>query len=203
MFKKEKLVKKDNYVVHFEAALSNKDVALGFHEFLKSECNEEPWLFLNEVNELKELKENQIHTKIKRIIEKYMEKDSELQINISFETLKKTLSLVEDSQEKKIPKEELIQFFDEISESIRLQLRHDSWKRFYRSKFCENLIQKYYLDSTICSPTTTIQSFYKEDHFEHPFVDDSEFEFGDNLMEDSYDWEVRKKKNFLIYSFES
>eukprot|EP01080_Neovahlkampfia_damariscottae_P012884 gene12884-7305_t len=186
-----KKVNKENYIVNFEAALSKKEIAIVFENFLKSEFNQEPWLYLQQVKELHELKEeNRIITKIESITENFLQKNSKNELNISYELQKKTLTLLKDLKEKKVEVQQAMDNLENIAETIRVQLRHDPWKRFYRSKSCEDIIQKYYNDSTVCSPATTVQYYYKDDHFEHPFIDDSDFEFGNNLFEDSYDWEL-------------
>eukprot|EP01080_Neovahlkampfia_damariscottae_P010875 gene10875-3491_t len=95
--------------------------------------------------------------------------------------------MLQDLIEIKVEVQQAMDNLENIADSIRAQLCHDPWKRFYRSKSCEDIIQKYYNDSTICSPATTVQYYYKDDHFEHPFIEDSDFEFGNNLFEDSYD----------------
>jgi hypothetical protein len=182
---KNRNIKKEMYCVHFEASLTNKSVGDAFKDFLKTEFNEDSWNFLEEVKKLKEVKDkDQISTLCAKIFEIYFKDDSKFQLNISSESkenLKKNFSQgIEPNTE----------MFNVIEESVKSQLRHDSWKRFYRSKFCEEIIFQNYNDSSICSPVTTLQYFYNKEFFEHPHLDDSDFDFGNILLEDSFEWEV-------------
>jgi hypothetical protein len=183
---KNRNIKKEMYCVHFEASLTNKSVAEAFKEFLKTEFNEDSWNFLEEVKKLKETKEKEEITNCcVKIFERYLSDESKFQLNISSESkenLKKNFNFQGVEPDTKM--------FDFIEESVKGQLRHDSWKRFYRSKYCEEIIYQHYNDSSICSPVTTLQYFYNKDFFVHPHLDDSDFDFGNILLEDSFEWEV-------------
>jgi hypothetical protein len=185
---KKNKVKKEDFVIHFESSLTHRSVGNAFQDFLKTEFNQEPWEFIKEVQKLKEVKEKtQIYKKIESIYQTFIQVKSEKELNLSSVTRKKLESLKESESMN-------IDFFDEIVGSVLAQLKHDSWKRFYRSKYCDQIIYQHYEDNTICSPITTLQYFYEKEYFEHCDISDHDFDFGLTLMEDNYNWEV----NFLF-----
>eukprot|EP01080_Neovahlkampfia_damariscottae_P010993 gene10993-3699_t len=80
--------------------------------------------------------------------------------------------------------------FEEISRIVKHEMYHDPWKRFLRTKVCEKIIFKYQNDSMICSPQITEKFNYTDEYFEHPFIYKQDFKFSEELMKDSFDWEL-------------
>jgi hypothetical protein len=196
-------IRKEDFIVVFESSLKNKSVGSAFFQFLKSEFNEEPWIFLDEIQQLKEMKdETKILKKIKQLYETFIEEKSKCELNISSTKRENLKMLISKETEKWTLETNPLEIYDEVVETIIGQLRHDSWKRFYRSKFCEDIILKYHDDSSVCSPLTTLQFFYEPKHFENIDILDSDFDFGKTLLEDNYNWElVGSKAEYQVNSY--
>jgi hypothetical protein len=196
-------IRKEDFIVLFEASLKNKNIGSAFFEFLKSEFNEEPWIFLDEVQQLKEMKdETKILKRINQLYETFIEEKSKYELNISSTTRENLKKIISHESKKWTLETNPSEIFDEVVETMIGQLRHDSWKRFYRSKYCEEIILKYHDDSSICSPLTTLQYFYEPEYFENVDILDSDFDFGKTLLEDNYNWElVGSKAEYQVNSY--
>ena len=184
------------FVLHFESVFTNDEIAKEFQKFLKSEINEEPWIFLLQVKELKVSKN--VVSNTMEIIENHLLETSKYEINIS---AKVKSTILDDFETQKnnvewkfhLPPNEL---FSEITKIVKEEMYHDPWKRFIRTKICEKLIYKYQHDSTVCSPQVTQKFSYTDDYFNHPFVFQQDFNFGQELFKDNFDWEVNGKNFF-------
>eukprot|EP01080_Neovahlkampfia_damariscottae_P010992 gene10992-3698_t len=179
------------FVLHFDSVFSNQEIGKEFHSFLKTEFNEEPWLFLCEVKKLQEGK--QLVTKTLEIIENHLLESSKYEINVSG---KVKFPVLKDFESQKNNLEEWMfdatpdKLFDEICKIIKDELYHDPWKRFLRTKVCEKIIFKYQNDSMICSPQITEKFNYTDEYFQHRFIFKQDFDFGEELMKDNFQWEL-------------
>jgi hypothetical protein len=188
--KQEKLDKR-NFMIHFNAALTNKTVGNLFLKFLKSEFNEEPWNFLNQINLMKELKEKgEKMNKIEEIIQDYLLKDSKYEINVSGKLKTESNLKFKDFTENEKEIDELNGFFKDIVKVLHGELFHDPWKRFIRSKYCDEIIKQFQLDPSVCSPQITQYFSYSDDYFKQLFIEDDDFKFAFLLFEDNFHWEV-------------
>jgi hypothetical protein len=180
------------FTLHYESVFTNPDISKEFQKFLQSEFNNEPFLFLEDVKNLKETK-NFIPKTIE-IIEKYIVNNAKCEVNISG---KSKLSILQGYELQKLNLEEwkfeksFDVLFDEISKILKEEMYHDPWKRFLRTKTCVKLMEKYKDDSTICSPQITEKFDYKDDYFNHPYIFKDDFLFAEELFKDNFDWEVR------------
>jgi hypothetical protein len=183
----------ENFVIHFNSSLTNKTVGDLFRKYLKSEFNSEPWDFLMKIKEMKNLTEvNEKIELIKNILKTYIHSDSQSEINISGKMKSELLSTFElqmNSKEWKL-KMEPNDYFNKAEKIIREELYHDSWKRFVRSNYSQEIINKFYTDPTVCSPQITEQFDYTMDYFKHSFIEDDDFRFSKLLFQDNFHWEV-------------
>jgi hypothetical protein len=184
----------ESLMIHFDSIFTKEDVAASYQKFLQSEFNEEPLIFLFEVQKLEELENPQkIIKKTLEIIEKHLLPSSEGEINISG---KSKLPITQHYEKQKqdennwmfeeAPKD----LFTDICKIVRNEMYHDPWKRFMRTKAAEEIIQNFYWDSTVCSPHITQEFSYKDDYFGHPYIFKSDFKFMNHLFEDNVHWEV-------------
>jgi hypothetical protein len=203
----------ENFVVHFESALNNKEIGKEFKNFLKSEFNErfflsfnfsEPWTFLEELKKLEKMKETkEIVKKTIEIIEMFLLDGAECEINVSGK-LKQDILKQCDFQKKtsfqckfQVSPTEL---FQEIKKTVEVELFHDSWKRFVRTNAIKSIIQKHQSDSSICSPNLTKSFNYQEEYFDHPFIFDQDFTFAKMLLKDNFNWEVSFDESLIFVS---
>jgi hypothetical protein len=139
----------------------------------------------------------EIIKKTVEIIEKFLVDGSTSEINVSGklkeEIIKQYSIQKTDSFSMKFQAPPTA-LFKEIRKTVECELFHDSWKRFIRTPVIKSIIQKHHQNSSICSPNTTTSFNYTEEYFEHPFIFDEDFVFGDMLMKDNFNWEV----NFLV-----
>jgi hypothetical protein len=191
---KEEKFDKKNYVIHFDSIYINETVQQSFLAFLKTEINEGPLNFLMDVKKLETLKKTKEKVElIHKIMEKYLKTDSKDEINISGKLKGEILSEFEVQKNEfeeiklnKTPEE----FFGPVTKVIGEELYFDSWKRFIRSKFCDEIISKFHEDKTICSPQIVSHFDYTDEYFNDPFLRDQDFEFAKLLLQDNFAWEV-------------
>jgi hypothetical protein len=181
----------DNLMIHFNAALTKKAVGDLFLQFLKSEFNEEPWNFLNQVNSMKELKDKEEKLKmIEEIILCYLQKDSKFEINVSGKLKHEAYSKLEDFKKTEKEIDEMNEFFKDLVSALHGELFHDPWKRFVRSTYALEVFKQFQHDSSVCSPQITQYFSYTDDYFKHPFIEDADFKFAKLFFEDDFHWEV-------------
>jgi hypothetical protein len=194
---KEEKVEKKNFVIHFDSIYVNETVQNSFKAFLKTEINDGPLNFLMDVKKLETLKKTKEKVQLlHEIVENYLKTDSKDEINISGKLKEEILSEFEAQKNefeelklKKTPEE----FFEPVSKVIGEELYFDSWKRFIRSKFCDEIISKFYQDKSVCSPQIVSQFDYSDDYFNDPFLRDQDFEFAKLLLQDNFAWEVNER----------
>jgi hypothetical protein len=183
----------NNFVIHFNSSLTNKTVGELFRKYLLSEFNSEPFDFLVKIKEMKILSNIQEKIEfIKIILNTYVHSDSKSEINISGKMKSELLSTFEvqlDSKEWKLTME-ANDFFNKAEKCIKEELYHDSWKRFVRSSFAQEIINKFSSDPTVCSPQITEEFDYSIDYFKHSFTEDADFKFAKLLFQDNFHWEV-------------
>jgi hypothetical protein len=183
------------FVLHFDSIFLEKEIGKEFHTFLKTELNEEPWIFLCELKELKSFKEEKLFIEEStRIINEFISQNSLREINISGKS-KLTLTehfqkLIENPESFK-EKETFELIFYPVEKIVRQELYHDSWKRFLRTPGGISIIKKFQSDSSICSPQITEYFSYKDDYFLHPYVFERDFDFANLLFEDTFHWELQ------------
>jgi hypothetical protein len=187
--------------IHFDSIFKNNIVGESFHEFLKTEFNEEPWNFLKQVEAYKKIQklEHKI-VKIEEILTEYINPYAEHEINISGKSKIKLISNFEKQrnfQDSWVLEGNENEFFKEITNIVCAELYHDPWKRYLRSEEGEKIVQKFKKDSSICSPLLTDTFHYKDDYFTNPWIEDRDFNFCKILFEDAAHWEVNNNK-FLI-----
>eukprot|EP01080_Neovahlkampfia_damariscottae_P009097 gene9097-1191_t len=183
-----------NYFIHFESIFTTPEIGKELHTFLKTEINEEPWLFLNEVKKFNTSK-NKIHDAL-QIIEKYILRDSEFELNLSAASKKEILEEyeIQKNNEKWIFSSSPDDLFKGLFKSVSQELYHDSWKRFVRTKTCVEIMKKYQFDSTVVSPKTTENFSFDDDYFKHPYIFDRDFDFAESLFKDDFSWELIGKE---------
>eukprot|EP01080_Neovahlkampfia_damariscottae_P010177 gene10177-2597_t len=182
-------------VVHFEALFVKQDLGQAFRKFLKTEFNEEPWLFLHESKKLSGIKEPKplIETTLK-IVEEYILPDAPKEINVSG----KSKMLVIKGYKRYFGKVVEEWLFEECPELLFLKIEtivtnemyHDPWRRFLRTQQATKLIQKYRQDSLVCSPRISVDFNYTDDYFTHIYSFYSDFKFGACLFEDDFHWQL-------------
>ena len=190
-----------NFIVHFDSVFTKPDVSKEFQNFLKSEFNEEPWLFMMEVKkqnseEIQKDKKILIETTLK-IIEEFLLDGSTKEINISGRSKKSIVETYELYKTKETEEwlfdEPSDKIFESIFKIVKSEMYHDPWRRFLRTKPCELLMIKYQQDSTVCSPQIIENFMFNDEYFHHPYLFISDFKFAASLFEDNFHWEVRKK----------
>lgn len=194
------------YTVHFDSVFTNKRMSSAFRDFLATEHNLEPWKFLQDVVTLEKITNQKEQVKkTKQIIKKYIEVNSEDEINISVDIRNGLTNLFkpQDNSEtwilEKTPKE----LFSDIYYVVVNMLRHDTFKRFVRTSECESVMKQFKHDSTVVSPAITNDFSYDDEFFTHPFFRDRDIDFFLSLFEDSYDWEVSSNSVFFKIIFHS
>jgi hypothetical protein len=189
------------YFLHFESVFIEKEISLEFEHFLKSEYNDGPLLYLNEVCEFKSLKERKSKLrKVKEIIENFFLEGSVHELTTSKKSNSLLLEIYESILLQNSEKQNdlrdwtLSQTFENILEpitrSVKQEMYHDSWKRFLRTEIVVYLVQKFHKNTLICSPQLTKSFDYTDDYFDHPFIFDKDFEFIDLVFKDSFDWKL-------------
>eukprot|EP01080_Neovahlkampfia_damariscottae_P000154 gene154-4400_t len=189
----KKEFRQSNFVLHFNAVFSEKEIGNDFRKFLKGEINEEPWVFLEELKKLKQIEDKEkFFVKSKYIVENFIIEKAKYEINIHGNTKKEILvNLDSILNEEYFDQKKVYQnLFHNVERIIKQELYHEPWKRFLRSKACELLIRKYQNDATICSPQLTEHFSYDDDYFRHPFIFDRDFEFSNSVFKDNYHWEL-------------
>jgi hypothetical protein len=182
----------ENYELLFSSVFTNETVKTAFKNFLRSEFNLEPFLFILEVEELETIAPEKQLQKSISILKKYIQDEAEFQINISFDKKKEILKLYEIQQTKEIwiLEETPIETFDQITKIIKQELNYDPFKRFVRTKICSELMEKFYKETSIVAPKILKSFEYNMDSFKDPFIEDLDFEFALSLMADNYSWDV-------------
>jgi hypothetical protein len=124
----------ENYELLFSSVFTNETVKVEFKNFLQSEFNLEPFLFILEVEELEAMETEKQVQKSLSILKKYIQDNAEFQINISFDKKKEILKLYEDQQTIKswILKVTPTETFDQITKILKQELNYDPFKRFVR-----------------------------------------------------------------------
>jgi hypothetical protein len=193
--KRTKSFEVKNFIVHFDAIFTNQELSKCFQQFLKSEFNEEPFLFLNSVQQLSEKKEKTILIeKMLLIVEDFLIPGSNREINVSGKSKIPILEFYENyknsSKEDWIVEQSPEIIFHPICKIVKHELFHDPWRRFLRTKPCEEMMIKYQQDSTVCSPQIIENFMYKDEYFSHPYLFQSDFKFAASLFEDNFHWEL-------------
>jgi hypothetical protein len=195
------------FVLHFESIFLEKEIGKEFHSFLKTELNEEPWIFLNELIELKFIKDEKIFMEeSSRIIKEFISVNSHREINISGKsksTLVDQVQLLIENPNSFKEKETFETIFFPVEKIVRQELYHDSWKRFLRTPECIAIIKKFHTDSLVCSPQITEYFSYKDEYFHHPYVFERDFDFANLLFQDTFHWELQStfKESRMNYFF--
>jgi hypothetical protein len=187
---------KTKFVVNFDSVLTNKKMGAAFYKFLKSELNSEGYDFMVEVKILESIKdEKQQIEKSKHIFSTFLTTKTPKEINISGELRERTISNFQkqlEAQDKWILEQTPSEIFQECFQVMANVLRHDPFKRFIRTDECEKIMKIYQNNSSVVSPVIANHFCYKISDFKHPYIDDKDFDFFKALMEDGYNWKVRK-----------
>jgi hypothetical protein len=183
----------DLLMIKYESAFTNEFVRNSFLGFLKTEHNQNTFECLVEISNIKEISDDtKAFEKVNHILNTYIYDDSPSEINISFQVKEKLFKTFEKQKEEKnwILEVKPQNLFEETEKVIQLMLYHDSWKRFTRSKFANEIYEKYSKDVSVCSPKVSQQFSYEDEYFKHPFIEDKDFDFARTLFEDGKNWEV-------------
>jgi hypothetical protein len=187
---------KTKFVVNFDSVLTNKKMGAAFYKFLKSELNSEGYDFLVEVKNLESIKDEKHQIEMsKKIFSTFLATKAAKEVNISGELRDRTISNFEKQNavpDKWILKQTPSEIFHECFQVVSNILRHDPFKRFIRTDECEKIMKIYQNHSSVVSPVIANHFCYKISDFKHPYIDDKDFDFFKALMEDGYNWKVRK-----------
>eukprot|EP01080_Neovahlkampfia_damariscottae_P000796 gene796-9046_t len=184
---------KDNYELTFGSVFSNDTVKKEFNEFLKTEFNQQPLLFIMEVEELEKIQDEKKKVeKSLSIVKKFIFENSELEVNISFDKKKELLQLYEEQMKNDswIIKKTPVETFEPIIAILKQELKYDPFKRFVRTKKCEQLMIQFQKEDSVVVPKILKNFDYTHEHFLTPDIEDTDFEFGLSLLRDNYSWKL-------------
>ncbi|MBN3316139.1 RGS4 protein, partial [Atractosteus spatula] len=117
-----------------ESLVNNEDGLAAFTTFLKSEFSDENIEFWMACEEYKKTtSQTKLASKAKKIYDLYIAVESEKEVNLDSSTREETRKNIED------PK---ITCFDEAQKKIFLLMEKDSYRRFLKSKYYQDLIQQ-------------------------------------------------------------
>jgi hypothetical protein len=135
---------KEKIMINFQSASEKEDIGEIFLKFLKSEFNQEPWLFLKEIKKLDSLKdEDEISKQVNYLMDTYIKDNSVSEVNISGKSKRE---LLQDFESNDFWKKDPIGLFSNVKKIVEKELFQDNWKRFIRSKEGDKIIEKYYRD---------------------------------------------------------
>jgi len=190
---------KDNYELNFGSIFTHDTIKTAFKKFLKTEFNEEPLLFILEVEELEKIKNDEKKGQVFiKILKKYIFEGAERQINISFDKKKDLLELYEQQKnsESWILKLTPAETFENVIKNLKQELNYDPFKRFVRTKECEKLMIQHHKENTVVVPKIFKSFDYKLEDFVTPDIVDTDFQFALSLLKDDYSWKV---SHLVIY----
>lgn len=210
MSKKSVKEEKDlsKYSLLFEPVFNKKDIKDGFLEHLKLEMNHENFLFLTD---LEDIKESNIKN-LNYILNTYIKENSKMELNISGKLKRMLLNDIRGyenmiDEEWKFEKT-IHQLFEEIRKSIKNSLMNDPFPRFIRTDVGQSLYMKYIGDPDIMIPFLTLNYNYNdEDFYEKSLkeaVKEKDVSFILDMVHDSFDWnlvhsETNKKESMNIF----
>jgi hypothetical protein len=153
--KKEKVKKYGDYTVKYESIFENESMKEIFKNFLETEHNLEPYLFLEEVECLGHIEEKDLYLLgLIEIIHKYILDGSDNEINISNETKAPILEKLKIIKEIKMEDVDKLEFkidtiLQKAVESTRGELYMDSFSRFINTTECKEFVLQSMPDDTI------------------------------------------------------
>jgi hypothetical protein len=191
--RKEKNIKKENFIINFKAIYTCPQLNTSFTKFLSSEFNNEPLNFLWDVKKI-EIMENieEIILHVQKIFENYIFQNSPCEINISgkskhdiLEEFSKQTSTTQWTLSKSP-----IEILSPLVKIVHAELYHDSWKRFVRSPYGEEMIMKFHDDPTVCQLQISQHFPYDDEYFTHYDIEDRDFDYSKGILTDNSSWEV-------------
>jgi hypothetical protein len=197
----KKTFEKDFLMIKYESVFNNEHVCHSFMKYLKTEFNHHPLECLVEIAKLREVLDDTIALEsIKNILSTYIYNDSTSEINLSFIVKDKMFKTFEKQKEEKtwILEVKPQHFFDETQKVIEMMLFLDPWKRYIRSKFANDIYEKFSNDCSICAPKVSQKFNFNDEYFKHPFIEAKDFDFASSLFDDGKNWEVQY---LFIYIF--
>lgn len=185
----------NNYVITFEGVWNNKELHELFYKFLKKELATETYDFIKDVEKLANIKDEEVLVLAsKNIIDIYLKENAKREVNIAAPVKKKVLEQFNTLQsgqnhiwKLKVKPEE---FFGECKKALLSTLKHDSFKRFIRTKEFTVVIDKYVGNQDIMIPRISFKYNYEDKDFHKPQVTDKDFEFVQMLLVDGFNWEL-------------
>lgn len=186
----------NNYVLSFEGVWKHKELCELFYKFLKKEFATESYDFIQDVEKLPEIEDQELLVaETHRIITTFLMEDSKREVNLPSNLRKKVLDLYSSSKQEENKKEWIIEqkpesFFKECKLSLLSTLKHDSFKRFIRTSEFTQVIQKYLGNTDLMVPKISTQFHYVDKDFKDALVTDRDFDFINMLLKDSFEWEI-------------
>jgi hypothetical protein len=187
-------------VFDFEQVVQDSQAKNEFYHFLQTELNQEPLLFLEQVNKLEKSNGEEAVKIACHVMKTFIMPASPMEINISSESRMTLVSLFqkhnqfEQTHKWVIPEFKTpVEAFARIKDSVMLELKHDTFPRFLRSKIWLDFVQnksKEYIES-ISVLKAAVDFHYTDADFSAPVVFDKDFRFMEALAEDDEDWEFR------------
>jgi hypothetical protein len=168
----------------FEAIFKYKEIGESFHAFLKGDRSDEGWSYIVAVSKLKGLENDKkaFETKVKDIMKNFLESNSSKSVNISAEVRKACLVA--------LSKDMSLAPLITVKKHIVTEMKHDSFKRYLRSKECAIIMNKYHSHTDIVVPAITDKFTYNDKDFCNPEITEMDLSFMDHLLKDSPDWEL-------------
>lgn len=193
----------NQYVFDFDAVFACKESCTAFFQFQKHcDFNSEAVMFVQEVNDLESMNKDSVEAiRIAlHIFETYV------QPTASQSTQKKSLctffkQISDDTQVWPVSNKEKThtftspaKAFEALKHATLLELKTDSFPRFLRSKYWLQFAKSKdgaFLKKLGVPRAATLIAHYTVQDFELPIVADIDFQFSDQLSQDSYMWDYK------------
>jgi hypothetical protein len=186
---------------NFSQVLKNSELKKLFHQYLETEFNAEPLLFLEAVQGLEGLDENEARQQAQQIITKFVGENAPSEINLSSPAKQQ---LLQDFQSGNVL---VVKVFEKAKDVITLELKTDSFPRFIRSSLWFNFLRKQdknFITQLGVPKAATIYDYTDDDFGKNAIVTDYDFVFAEQMLQDNYGWELithLKHKNSVCNAF--
>lgn len=188
----------EKYTIYWHSVYLKEDINQVFKNFLKDEMNLDPFECVEMINKMKATPLKEQNQLFVAIIETFVDKNSEKQVNISGKDYEILLKLYQDAKDAKLknPVEDL----SNLKMILEQELYLDNFPRFIRCKNYINLFQKYKDDSQVMCPAVTTRFSLNDNQFDKLIATESELDFMMELSKDSFEWQhIHGNKNINLY----
>jgi hypothetical protein len=178
-----------SYIIHFSSIWEYDEIFHAFMSFLKSELNGDTLECILHLKNLTMKSKSDQGQSFSSIYENYFKVNSKKEVNIN-STCRKSMDDFFVSHQEGTLKSLPYEFFHSVVRSLSEELALDNFPRFVRDKSTQNLLKKYIADSRVMVPQVSLTVSPTDSEFATFLFKKSDFEFMNQLAQDSFDWKL-------------